>query len=307
MLIIERVRYTTGNLLGKMNIRISFMMLLVVQGVLFAEPPNSTIVVEQAQKLYRHTDYTGAIHLLATLPRDAAVNEMAGQCYFMLADYRKATDYLESAAAADPRNSVYFNWLGRVYGKRAETSFAFSAMSWASKARTSLERAVELDPANWEALDDLFDFYLQAPGFIGGGLDRAEKLTAIIARHDPAEASYDRARIAEARKEYDAAEQHLKRAAELAPHQASRLLALAKFCAKRGRYDESDRFFVQAEKIAPDTPKVYFAEAATYIKANRNMDTAKVLLKKYLSASNLTPDDPPKSEAQKLLRKVSGS
>jgi tetratricopeptide (TPR) repeat protein len=288
--------------------RIGLVLLLFIPEMLLAESPKPTEALTQARQLYRHTDYTAAIRLLANISaKDAAVNELLGQCYFMSTDYRKATEYLESAAASDPGNSFYMLWLGRAYGRRAETSFALNAFGWASKSRTSLEKAVELDPANWEAVDDLFDFYLQAPGFMGGGLDRAEKLAAIVARRDPAEASYDQARIAEARNEYDSAEQHLKRAAELAPHQVGRWLELAKFCAKQGRYEESDKLFVQAEKVAPDAPKVYFAEASTYIKANRNVDAAKMLLKKYLNASNLTPDDPPKREAEKLLRRVSGS
>jgi Flp pilus assembly protein TadD len=284
--------------------RISLVMLFLIPGLLFGEPAQLT----EARQLYRHTDYAAAIRLLKDIPaKDAAVNEMLGQCYFMSTDYRKATEYLESAAAADPRNSIYLLWLGRAYGRRAETSFALSALGWASKSRISLEKAVALDPANWEAVDDLFDYYLQAPGFMGGGLDRAEKTAVIIARRDPAQAAYDRARIAEARKQYDSAEQHLKRAAELAPHEVGHLLELAKFFAKQGRYEESDKAFVQAEKVAPDAPNVYFTEASTYIKTNRNVDAARILLKKYLSASNLTPDDPPKSEAAKLLRKVSGS
>jgi tetratricopeptide (TPR) repeat protein len=288
--------------------RVNRMMLLLIPGLLLAEAPELSRTLAQAHQLYRHTDYAAAIRILKQIPvKDPAVNEMLGQCYFMSAEYKKATEYLESAAAADPGNSVYRLWLGRVYGRRAETSFALNAIGWASKSRTSLEKALELDPGNYEAVDDLFDFYLQAPGFMGGGLDRAEKMAAITARRDAAEAAYDRARIAEARKQYDSAEQHLKRAAELAPHQVGRLLELAKFFAKQGRYEESDKTFVEAEKVAPDTPKVYFAEASTYIKTNRNVDAARLLLKKYLSANNLTPDDPPKTEAEKLLRKVSGS
>jgi Flp pilus assembly protein TadD len=129
----------------------------------------------------------------------------------------------------------------------------------------------------------------------------------MVARRDPAEGAYDRARIAEARKQYGPAEQYLKRAAELAPHQVGRLLDLAKFLAKQGRFEESDRTFLEAEKVAPDAPKVLFAEASTYLKANRNIETARELLKRYLNASNLTPDDPPKSEAERLLKKASGS
>jgi tetratricopeptide (TPR) repeat protein len=297
------------DLLGEIDImRAGLMMLLVSSELLFGD----SAAIEQAHKLYRHTDYQAAIHLLLSEPmsgdaKSPSVNELLGQCYFMTGDYKKATDYLEKAATAEPANSMYQTWLGRVYGRRAESSFALNAMGWASKSRTSLEKAVQLDESNWEAVDDLFEYYLEAPGFLGGGLDRAEKIAAIVARRDPAEAAYDRARIAEARKQYGPAEQYLKRAAELSPHQVGRLLDLAKFLAKQGRYEESDRTFAEAERVAPDAPKVYFAKASTYIKTNRNVDSARELLKKYLSASNLTPDDPPKSEAERLLRKVSGS
>ncbi len=281
------------------------VLLLSLTVVMLAAAPES---LDKALKLYRHTDYAEAIQLLSDIPdKDAAIHELLGQCYFMTGDYKKSTEYLERAVAGAPDKSDYHAWLGRVYGRRAETSFALNAIGWASKSRNSLEKAVELDPGNSEAVNDLFEFYIQAPGFMGGGLDRAEKIAEIVARRDPAEGAYDRARIAEARKQYGPAEQYLKRAADLAPHQVGRLLDLAKFLARQGRFEESDRTFVQAEKVAPNAPKVYFAEAATYIKSNRNVDTARELLKRYLNASNLTPDDPPKSEAERLLRKVSGS
>jgi Flp pilus assembly protein TadD len=283
--------------------RIGFVMLLLASGLLFAESPG----LERAQRLYRHTDYAGAIRILSDLDeKDPAVVEMLGQCYFMAGDYKKATDLLEKAASTSPANSNYQTWLGRVYGRRAETSFTLNAISWASKSRTALEKAVQLDVGNWEAVDDLFEFYIQAPNIMGGGLERAEKLAEIVARRDPAEASYDRSRIAEARKQYGLAEQHLRRAAELSPHQVGRLLDLAKFLARQGRYEESERTFAKAEQLAPDAPKVLFAKASTYIKTNRNVDAARELLKRYLTAS-LTPEDPPRSEAQRLLRKASGS
>jgi Flp pilus assembly protein TadD len=97
----------------------------------------------------------------------------------------------------------------------------------------------------------------------------------------------------------------LRRAMELAPHQVGRVIDLAKFLAKQGRFEESDQTFVAAEKLAPNAPKVMYARAATYIQAGRNIDTAKELLEKYLAAQ-LTPDDPSRDDARKLLRQVSG-
>jgi transposase-like protein len=43
-----------------------------------------------------------------------------------------------------------------------------------------------------------------------------------------------------------------------------------------------------------------------YIEQRRNLEQAKALLKKYLK-SDLTPDDPPRELAEKMLKQVPGS
>ena len=49
-----------------------------------------------------------------------------------------------------------------------------------------------------------------------------------------------------------------------------------------------------------------FARAYLYVQQKRNLDTARSLLKRYLSPE-LTPDDPPRSDAAKLLAQAQGS
>jgi tetratricopeptide (TPR) repeat protein len=263
--------------------------------------------VESARKLYNHTNFRGAAEqLLPIADQSAAASELLGQSYFMLGEYKKSTAAFERALALDPSQSAYFHWLGRAYGRRAETSFPLAAVGYAAKARSNFEKAVQLDPKNLEAVSDLLEYYLQAPGFMGGGFDKAEEMAALIAGHDAAEGNFARARIAEERKDYSRAEALLKRAIELAPHQVGRMLDLAKLLAKQGRFEESDAVFAQARQVAPDAPKLLFAEAATYIKCNRRKDEARELLTRYLAA-NTSPDDPSKSEAHRLLKQVSGS
>jgi len=258
----------------------------------------------QAHELYQRTDYAGSLkELLAVEDKDAAVLQLIGQDYFMLGEYRKATEVLERAVALTPGNAECFLWLGRAYGRRAETSNPFSAPGYASKSRQMFERAVSLDPTNREAIGDLFDYYLGAPGFLGGGANKAEALAARVAQKDPAEGHYYQAQLDEHRKEYDSAEQHLRTAVELAPRQASRMIDLAKYLANRGKTRESDALFEQAERIAPQNPRVIFERASTYVKTGRNLDEARKLLRRYLQAP-ITPNDPPKSEAEALLRKI---
>ena len=180
-----------------------------------------------------------------------------------------------------------------------------SAGGHASKARQHFERAVALDPHNREAKNDLFDYYLNAPGFMGGGVDKAAAIAKSIAKERPAESEFEEAQIADHRKDYAAEEAHLRRAMELAPTEAGRVLDLARFLAKRGRLQESDVLFEQARKLAPTQPRVGFAQAKTDIENHRNLEQARKLLQVYLHAS-LTPDDPPRQEAEKLLRRAGG-
>ena len=284
------------------RMRFSAAALLAVWPLLAA----SSADLEQARKLYQLTDYDTSLKILQAIqPKDAPVHELIGRNQYMQGEYKKATESLEKAVAAEPGNSDYELWLGRAFGRRAETASPFTAPPNAKKARQHFEQAVQLNARNMEALSDLFEYYLEAPGFLGGGLDKAVGVADQMASLDPVEGHWAQARLAEKKKEFGSAEEHLQRAAEMAPKQASRLIDLARFLAKQGRYQESDQSFRKAEKIAPNSPQVIYARADTYIEQGRNLAAARKLLKRYLEAQ-LSPDDPPRADAEKLLKKASG-
>jgi Flp pilus assembly protein TadD len=266
----------------------------------------SAQTLQKAEDLYKRTDYEGSLALVDKHNDDAAANFLRARDYFMLGDFKKASDYLQKAATGDPRNSEYMDWLGRAWGKRAETGNPIMAPAYASKARQAFEKSVALNAKNGEALSDLFDYYLEAPGFLGGGFDKAAQVAQQIAAVDPAEGYFAKAQLAQKSRQFDAAEQHLRQAASLAPRQVGRLIDLAKFLAKEGRTQESDLVFLQAQKLAPDAPRVWFARADTLIRQKRNLDEAKSLLQKYMHA-NITVDDPPKQEAARLLKATEGA
>jgi tetratricopeptide (TPR) repeat protein len=261
--------------------------------------------LDTAQKQYDRTDYAGALKTLdGESTHDGQFWALTGKSWFMRAEYKKAIEAFDKAVAAEPRNSVYAHWLGRAWGRRAETSNPLLAAGYASKARTWFEHAVMLDARNKEALNDLFDYYMEAPGLLGGGFDKAERLIDRIAALDPAEGSYARAQLLDRRNRYDEAEQHLRRAVELAPRQAGRVIDLAMYLSKRGRVEESEAAFTKASQLEPDNPYVLFKRAETYVRDGRNLNQARDLLHRYLAA-NLTPDNPSREEAQALLKKIS--
>ena len=260
----------------------------------------------RAEDLYRHTKYEQSLALLDENATDAQTTFLIGRDYFMLGDFKKAAEYIQSSVTAQPLNSEYMDWLGRAYGRRAETTFPVLAPALASKARQAFEHAVALDPKNSEALSDLFEYYLEAPGFLGGGYDKALAVADKISAVDPTEGYFAKAQLAQKHREFNDAEQHLRQAAALAPHQVGRLIDLAKFLAKQGRTRESDAVFVQAQRLDPNAPKLWFARADALIKQKRNVQEARNLLEKYVRAS-ITVDDPPKDDALQLLKQVGGA
>jgi tetratricopeptide (TPR) repeat protein len=262
--------------------------------------------LKQAEQLYTHTDYEESLKLLNLHSSDGATNFLAARDYFMLGDFKAATERLQKATEADPKNAEYMDWLGRAYGRRAELANPFQAPMLASKARQAFEKAVELNPKDPDALSDLFDYYLDAPGFLGGGYDKAEAVVGKIASVDSSEAYFERAKLAQKRKEFDTAEQHLRAAVAATPGRVGGLLALARFLANQGRTRESDDVLAEAQKMQPDAPQVLYTRADLLIREKRNLPEAKSLLKKYM-ASTLTVDDPPKTEAARLLRKAEGA
>lgn len=220
-----------------------------------------------------------------------------------MGQYKKATEALEEAVKADPRSSHYLYWLGKAYGMRADTSSFLTAPAYASKTRRYIEQAVTLDPTNWDAVDDLFEYYLEAPGFLGGGQDKALRLAEGFRNERPAQYHFLMARFAEKKKEWQEAEQHWRQAAEVSGSDEGLLLGLAGALTRLKRHAESDEVFDQAEKIAPGKARVKFERAKAYIESNRHPAAARKLLQEYLRSS-LTPEDPPRSEAERLLEKI---
>ncbi len=140
---------------------------------------------------------------------------------------------------------------------------------------------------------------------MGGGMEKAKSVVARISRVDAGEGYWAQSVLDEKRKETGSAEEHLRRALELNPQKVGRFIDLARFMAKQGRFQEADQNFARAEQLAPGNPKLMYVRAEVYIKAGRNLEVARALLKQYLAAS-VGPEDPPKSEARKLLRQAEG-
>ncbi len=114
-------------------------------------------------------------------------------------DHETAVKHAEKAVTLDPNNSTFHLRLGDAYGRTAQKAGVFSKMSWAGKCRDAYERAVQLDPKNVDARFAAMGFYQQAPGLVGGGMDKAYNEAAEIQKLDVARGreAYERLYLAD--------------------------------------------------------------------------------------------------------------
>ena len=103
----------------------------------------------------------------------------AGQVDDAIAQAEKAT-----AARADDGKA--WLWLGNAYGRKALEVGMLSKPKWAGKCRDAYEKAVAVSPSDPDARLSLMQYYLQAPGFLGGGRDKAEAQAAAMQSIGPA-------------------------------------------------------------------------------------------------------------------------
>src|ERR1700694_4154717 len=132
---------------------------------------------------------------VAQQPADAVALFDLGRTYYERRQPVPAIDGLRRAVARAPGRSDFHDWLGRAYGIAAQRASVVRQFGLAAKARQEFERAVELDPANPDALEDLIEFQIQAPAFLGGSVEQASRHAAELERRDPLRGRLPRAEI----------------------------------------------------------------------------------------------------------------
>ena len=156
---------------------------------------------------------------IAGLRTIVAANPQDGQAHLLLcrAFYAEelsdpAVSECEAALTTLNQNSAAQDWMGRAYGIKANHSGPIAGYKLASKVRIAFEAAVNLDPKNGDAVDDLSEYYVGAPSIVGGGLDKALALASRVEAQLPQQAHRIRGLAAEKNKDYDMAEHEFQAA-----------------------------------------------------------------------------------------------
>jgi hypothetical protein len=153
----------------------------------------------------------------------------------------------------------------------------------ARKVEASFARAVELNPANVAALNDLGEYYVAAPSIVGGGVDKAQALAGRMMPHYPADAHRLLARLADSNNDLATAETEFKRAVGVQGTPEA-WIDLAQFYQRRSRPDDA-LAAVKSGLAADRTHGPALVDAASIlISTNRSPELAERCLRTYLAS-----------------------
>ena len=250
----------------------------------------STVVAQQnpAEDLLNRGRVDEAISVLnqqlKSNPENAQALNLLGRSYYALEQWDAAARNAEGAVQREPNNSDFHMWLGRAYGSKADEASGFSAMSLARKTVAEFQKAVQLNAQNTPAKQNLAEFYVEAPGIVGGGKDKAR---ALADQSDATLAHWIRARVALKDKKLEEAEREYKESIAASNNAASAILELAHFYKWTNRPEDVESTVAKAMASSKRRPLDLFLGAELLQGAGRNFPGAIQLLKTYLSGKTV--------------------
>lgn len=257
---------------------------------------------------------------LKTNPNDAQASYLLSRVKHGFGDRDAALTLAEKAVELDGKNASYHYQLSQVIGDIAQKSSMFKQFGYARPYRSEVEKAISLDPKNLDARVAMLQFYMEAPGIMGGDKSKAKATAEEIGRMDASRGYLAQALIVEREKDntsrledlyqkaaaanpasyrahvllanlylspsvkkYDLAETHSREALNLEPGRFGPYALLAVRYALDHRWSELDTVLAQAEKNVPDNLSPYFQAARVLITDGKDLPCAERYLRKYLT------------------------
>jgi tetratricopeptide (TPR) repeat protein len=150
-----------------------------------------------------------------------------------------AVKTFEKAVKANPQNPEAHFQLGRALGSIAQRASVLRQPFLAKRVQSEFEKTVELDANHLGGREGLLQFYLQAPGVMGGSVGKAREQAAAVAKLSALRGHLADANIANHEKDAAGAEKAYRAAAAEFPDSLNAVTPYVGFLANANRADEA--------------------------------------------------------------------
>ena len=256
---------------------------------------------------------------LAANSKDADALVLMARYKLAYSDAEAAKKLLQQAIAIQPNSSAAHLFMADAISRRVDQAGMFEKMGLAKDIKRETEQAISLDPKNVDAYHGMMDYYLEAPGVMGGSVSKAREMAEKMMALDPVEGNLAKARIAVHEKQFDTVEgfyleavkakpnsynalletsalytrerwrnydksvEYGQKALQVDPARSAAYTVLAQVYALKESWSDLDQIISRAEKAVPDNLAPYFASARILINTGKDNQRAERYLRKYLT------------------------
>ena len=231
----------------------------------------------------------------------------------------EAVKLAETAVRLDPKVSQYHRELGEACADAAGKLSFFKQINYGRRIHGEFDAALALAPKDPDNLMDQVQYFMEAPGVIGGDKKKAAEIANEMVKIDAARGYLALAYIAQKQKEeskleglyqkaveanpgnieahlslfglyvraqtvnLSAAEKHAKAALDLTPDRIDGHRLLAYILVLEKRYDDAAKAIARAEAAIPDDLSPYVTAARAMLRDGAELPKAESYLQKYIS------------------------
>jgi tetratricopeptide (TPR) repeat protein len=244
-------------------------------------------VVRQATRLFETGNSAAAIALAHPLAdTSAAAATLLGRIAWQSANYKDAARWLDAAIAHDPRFVDAYVWRGRTYVQEIETTSFLRKGGVAGRARSMFEKAVEIDPSNFEAHEARTEYFMQAPGIAGGSIDKARAEANAAKRSSPVRGALLVGRVEEKAGKPAAAEAEYRAVIASFPDSSGGWEALTTLYQTQSRWDDAFRIIDDRLRGNPNDYGMLYQLGRAASLSGQRLEAGEDALRRYLAREN---------------------
>ena len=260
-----------------------FLAVLLTPSVLAAQSvslAHATLQFDQRNYDAARTEFDA---LARANPADVRPVLYLGRIALNQNDVDEGVRQFEHCVQIDEKNAECHLWLGNALGTAAQHANKFRQPFLARRVKTEFERSVELDPRNVEARSSLVQFYILAPGIVGGSMEKAHEQAAALDKISPLRGALAAGTIADHEKDTAAALAAYRRAIAVAPDSTAAYLGLVNFYLRDKRWSEAFATLDRAHAAMPNEPAVLRAVGQVAAISGEQLPRGETALKAWLA------------------------
>lgn len=227
------------------------------------------------------TEFTALAH---ATPADVRPPLYLGKIALAQNDNDEAVRQLERCVAIDEQSAECHLWLGNAIGSSAQRASKFRQPFLARRVKTEFERAVALDPNSVDARMGLVQFYMLAPGFMGGSMEKAREHVSEIDKRSKLRGAIGAGMLADHEKNPKDAATAYQRAIAVAPDSSVGYYSLANVLAREKNWNEAFATLDHLLARIPSETNALLSIARVAYVSGEQLEKGEAAAKKWLAA-----------------------